>query len=141
MTAAHDQKLTVHILCHIPEHEPRESDPHYAAFRNARTRMAAAGLLVCAVPSCKYPGPIELHHQLIEFSMQGGVDVAKFDEVYGLHLDAVSFADFVNSPGNLEPLCAVHHRTHLGIHAIPGPLWDAIRVWKDDLPPAAEVKP
>lgn len=138
MTEAHDQTLTLHVLCHIPEHAPRASDPHYKAFNAARRRMKKAGLLVCAVPACRYAGPIELHHSKVEFSLQAGVDINKFNEVYGLHLDDDSFADFINGPGNLEPLCAVHHRTHLGIHALPGPLWDAMRVWRDDLPPPAE---
>lgn len=30
-------------------------------------------------------------------------------------------------------------RTHLGVHALPGPLWAAIRVWKADMAPPAEA--
>lgn len=31
MTAAHDQRLTLHFVTHVPEHAPRADDPHYRA--------------------------------------------------------------------------------------------------------------
>ena len=136
---AHDQKTTIHLLEHIPAHEPRESDPHYHLFNQVKARMKSAGLLKCAIFGCQYPGPIELHHSKIEFSLVGGVDLAKFNELYGLHLDDQSFQDYVESEGNLECLCSVHHRTRLGIHELPEPFWNAIRVWRGDLQPPAEV--
>ena len=140
MTDAHDQRLTLHLLCHIPAHEPRESDPHYHLFNAAKQRLKKAGLMKCAIPDCKFPGPLELHHEKIEYSLQGGVDIDKFNELYGLHLDGdEAFRQYIESEGNLEILCAVHHRTHMGIHSLPGPLWGAIRVWKSGLQPPAEV--
>ena len=45
------------------------------------------------------------------------------------------------SPGNLEVLCANHHRAHYGIHVIPGPLWEALRFHKTGTGPAAEFIP
>lgn len=140
MVAAHDQRTTVHVLEHIPAHEPREDDPHYALFHQAKARMKAAGLLKCAIHGCTYPGPIELHHDKIEFSLIGGVDLDAFNEFYGLHLGDEQFQEYVEGPGNLEPLCSVHHRTRLGVHELPGPFWGAIRVWRADLPPPAEVE-
>lgn len=140
MTAAHDQALTLHLVAHYPDHEPRESDPHYKAFHAARRRMAAAGLLVCAIPGCTHPGPIELHHSHVEFAMQGGVDVAELDRHFGLHLSDAEFADWVNSPANLEPLCKFHHTGPEGVHVLPTPFWEVLRVWRQDLQPPAEEK-
>lgn len=140
MTDAHDQHETLHFLCHYPEHAPREQDPNYHLFNEARRRMKAAGLLKCVIEGCTYPGPIELHHAKIEFSLSSGVDLDKFNRLYGLHLSDEEFARYVEQEGNLEALCAVHHRTHMGVHALPGPLWAAIRVWKASLPPPAEVE-
>jgi hypothetical protein len=141
MTDAHDQRLTLHILCHIPAHEPRESDPHYKLFHQAKERLRKQGLLNCAIDGCTYPGPMELHHEKIEYSLSGGVDITKFNKLYGLHLDDAEFADFIEGPGNLEVLCPCHHRTHMGVHCLPEPLWNAIRVWRADLAPAAETEP
>jgi hypothetical protein len=138
VTVAHDQSLTLRLLCHIPEHEPRKGDPHYAVFNATKRRMRAAGLLRCAIAGCTYPGPIELNHSKIEFSLQGGVDLGTFDDVWGLALTAEEFADYIEGPGNLEPLCPVHHRTHLGVHALPEPFWQAVRVWRADMAPPAE---
>jgi hypothetical protein len=42
------------------------------------------------------------------------------------------------SPGNLEPLCEVHHRTHFGVHVIPGPLWEPLRYRRANVKPPAE---
>lgn len=100
--------------------------------------MQAQGLLKCAISGCTYPGPIELHHSIIEFSLQGGVDVAKLDEVFGLKLTDADFKVWVESPGNLEALCPTHHRTHMGVHVLPEPFWNAVRVWRSDMQPPAE---
>ena len=140
MTDAHDQTTTIHLLEHIPAHEPRETDPHYALFNQAKARMKKLGLMKCALAGCTFPGPMELHHDKIEFSLQGGVDLAEFNRAYGLHLaDDEAFRSYIEGPGNLECLCSVHHRTRLGVHELPAPFWNALRVWKADLPPPAEV--
>jgi hypothetical protein len=141
MTEAHDHTVSLRIVEHTPAHEPREGDPHFMAFRAARRRLKAAGLLRCVV--CGSTGtpeqPIELHHSRVEFSFQNGVDVGKLNELYGLHLDDASFADWINSPGNCEPLCVTHHRGLEAVHLLPEPVWNAVRVWRDDLPPVAEA--
>lgn len=139
-TEAHDQKDTIHLIEHVPEHEPRKGDPHYHLFNQAKARMKKLGLLKCAIDGCTYPGPIELHHNKVEFSLQSGVDLDKFNRYYGLHLaNDEEFRDYIESEGNLEPLCSVHHRTHLGVHRLPEPFWQAIRVWKGDMKPPAEA--
>lgn len=140
MTEAHEQTTTIHLLEHVQAHEAREDDPHYGLFLAAKRRIKKLGLDVCAIPDCTFPGPMELHHDKVEFSEQGGVDLTKFNEAYGLHLaDNEAFKAYIEGPGNLEVLCPVHHRTHLGVHVLPGPFWNALRVWKSGLPPPAEV--
>ena len=136
---AHDQHETIHLLCHYPAHEPRQSDSHYHLFEAARRRIKAAGLWRCAIDGCTFPGPLEAHHEKIEFAMQGGVDLDRFNRLYGLHLIDSEFADYIEGEGNLEILCPVHHRTHMGVHSLPAPLWNAVRVWRADFAPPAEV--
>ena len=139
-TPAHEQRTTIHLLLHVPAHEPREDDPHYAAFNEMKARMKKLGLLVCQIPGCTLPGPIEVHHSEVEFAFQGGVDLALFNKAYGLHLSADEFAAWVEGPGNAEPLCPVHHRGKLGIHDLPEPDWKLLRVWRPDCAPPAEVQ-
>jgi hypothetical protein len=140
VTAAHDQGGAAQWIAHVPAHEPRESDPHYHLFRQARERMKRLGLLKCAIPGCAYPGPIELHHTHLEFSLAGGVDLELASKAFGAHFeDDDEFAAWIESPANLEPLCPMHHRSHLGVHVLPGPLWEPLRVWRKDLPPPAEA--
>lgn len=136
---AHDQRMTVHILTHIPAHEPRETDPHYHLFTAAKTRMKRQGLWKCAINDDYCGGNIELHHSHIEFSQANASDLDKVNKAFGLHLDNdEEFQEWIESPGNLEPLCEVHHRTHYGVHVIPGPLWEPLRYRKANAKPAAE---
>lgn len=140
MPGAHNQKTTIHIWEHIQPHEPRKSDPHYSIFLRTKRRLQRQRLMKCAIPGCSFPGPMELHHRKVEFSEQGGVDLVKFNEYYGLNLaDDEAFKEYIEGPGNLEVLCPTHHRTRLGVHELPGPFWEILRVWKDELPPPAEV--
>ena len=141
MVDAHEQKMTLHFTEHVPAHEPRESDPHYHLFDAAKKRIKAMGLWRCAVPVGPHHPQLELHHRLIEFSLQGGVDLDRFNEHYGLHLaDDEEFRAYIESPGALEVLCVYHHRTRFGVHVLPGPEWEPLRVWRDDVAPPAEVE-
>jgi len=141
VTEAHDQKLTLHLVTHIPEHEPRETDPHYHLFEQAKRRIKAAGLWRCAIGDDYCSGPLELHHSHIEFSQINATDLNKVNTAFGLHLDDAGFQAWVESPSNLEVLCAVHHRTHFGVHVIPGPLWEPLRYRRAGAQPAAEFVP
>jgi hypothetical protein len=139
VTEAHDQRLTVHILTHVPEHQPRETDPHYNLFIAAKARMKRQGLWRCAINDDYCGGNIELHHSHIEFSQVGAADLDKVNQAFGLHLERDDdFQEWIESPGNLEPLCEVHHRTHYGVHVIPGPLWEPLRYRKAHAKPSAE---
>lgn len=105
-TPAHDQGMTIHLVMHVPEHLPREGDPHYAAFHAAKARIKKLGLNVCIIAGCTFPGPMELHHSHLEFSLAAGCDLDKVNSTYGLHLaNDEEFQVWIESPGNLEVLC------------------------------------
>jgi hypothetical protein len=128
VTAAHDQMMTIHVETHVPDHAPREDDPHYHLFEQAKARLKRQGLWKCIINDELCGGEPELHHTYIEFSQINEVDPKRVQEALGLHFDSdEDFQKWAESPGNLEVLCANHHRTHYGIHVIPGPLWEALR--------------
>lgn len=139
MTAAHDQSLTIHLLAHIPDHAPREDDPHYHLFEQAKSRLKRQGLWKCVIADDLCSGESELHHSYLEFSQINGSDPAKIEKLLGLHFeDDEEFQQWAESPGNLEVLCAAHHRTHYGIHVVPEPLWNALRFKKAGMPAPVE---
>ena len=95
-TPAHFQTL---VLCArlrewVPEHEPRESDPHYTLFRAAKKKMRQLELPCwrCGVhyadlvsqhgaPTDANPlgaYQLEAHHSDLEFSLLNAVDVARW---------------------------------------------------------------
>ncbi len=141
-TLEHDQMLTVHILTHVPEHSPREDDPHYHLFEQAKARLKRQGMWKCIIDDDLCDGDPELHHTHVEFSQINQVDEKKIMQALGLHFETdEDFQKWAESPGNLEVLCANHHRAHYGIHVIPGPLWEALRFHKTGTGPAAEFVP
>jgi hypothetical protein len=139
VTAAHDQKLTIHLLAHVPEHSPREDDPHYHLFEAAKARLKRQGLWKCALNDDLCSGQPELHHMHVEFSQQNGADPQKVEAAFGLHFASDDdFAAWIESPGNLEVLCAAHHRTHYGVHVVPAALWETLRWHRAGQPAAVE---
>jgi hypothetical protein len=141
-TLEHDQMLTVHVLTHVPEHSPREDDPHYHLFEQAKARLKRQGMWKCIIDDDLCDGEPELHHTHVEFSQINQVDEKKIMQALGLHFETdEDFQKWAESPGNLEVLCANHHRAHYGIHVIPGPLWEALRFHKTGTGPAAEFIP
>jgi hypothetical protein len=142
LTLEHDQMMTVHILTHVPEHAPRTDDPHYHLFELAKARLKKQGLWKCLIDDDLCEGGPELHHTHVEFSQINQVDESKIQQALGLHFTSdEEFQKWAESPGNLEVLCANHHRAHYGIHVIPGPLWEALRFHKTGTGPAAEFVP
>jgi hypothetical protein len=140
MTDAHKEKLNIHLITSIPEHAPREDDPNYHLFNNAKNRIKRQGLWKCIINDDLCSGEPELHHSFIEFSQINDMDPDKVAKAFGLHFENdQDFQNFIESPGNLEVLCAAHHRTHFGIHQIPAPLWETFRFRKTGTEPAAEV--
>jgi hypothetical protein len=142
VTAAHDQAMTLHILSHIPDHQPREDDPHYHLFEQAKDRLKRQHLWKCIINDELCDGAPELHHTYIEFSQINEVDPEKVQKALGLHFENdEDFQVWAESPGNLEVLCVAHHRAHYGIHMMPGPLWEAVRFRKKGTQAAAEFVP
>ena len=140
MTDAHDQNMTLHILAHIPEHDPRQSDPNYKYFLQAKKKIKAAGLWKCVINDDLCGGEPELHHTHVEFSQIPNADIKKIEAYFGLNFkDDAEFQQWLESPGNLEVLCTNHHRTHYGIHALPHALWETMRFRKNGTLPAAEI--
>jgi hypothetical protein len=139
VTVAHQQALTLHMLTHIPTHHPREQDPHYHLFEQAKARLKRQGMWKCIIDDDLCEGTPELHHTHVEFSQINAVDTDLIEKQLGLHFaNDEEFQVWVESPGNLEVLCANHHRAHYGIHVIPGPLWEAVRFRKKGSVAAAE---
>ena len=139
MTDAHSTPLTLRIMTNVPEHEPRESDPHYHLFNEAKARIKKQGLWKCAIADDLCSGQMELHHSYIEFSQINNTDPVRLEHAFGVHFaNDEDFQKWLESPDNLEVLCEGHHRTHFGIHSIPAPLWQALRFRKVGTAPAAE---
>ena len=132
--------MNLHLVVSVPEHEPRESDPHYHLFNQAKARLKKQGLWKCVINDDMCSGTPELHHSHIEFSQINNADLHKVEAAFGLHFDTdEDFQKWIESPGNLEVLCSAHHRTKFGIHEIPAPLWETFRYRKAGTAPAAEV--
>jgi hypothetical protein len=141
VTEAHDQRLTVHIVAAVPEHEPRPGDPHYDLFQKATARLKRQHLWKCAINDDYCAGEIELHHTHIEATPFKNIDLKRVNEAFGLHLDDDdAFQEWIESPGNLEALCVMHHRGHYGVHMLPHPLWEPLRYRKRSVKPSAEVE-
>jgi hypothetical protein len=142
MVDAHDQRLTLHIVEHIQAHDPREDDPHYHLFTEARARLKRLGLLKCALDDDYCGGVPELHHVHVPFAQQNASDWHRVNAALGLHIASDDeFAEWIESPGNLEVLCTNHHRTHFGIHVLPAALWEPLRYLRKGIQPGAEFVP
>lgn len=135
---AHEQAMTLHVVASVPSHEPREGDPYYRLFEQAKARLKRQGLWKCVLDDHYCAGVPELHHSHLEFSQVNASDFHKVNQALGLHLeDDDEFAAWCEGPDNLEVLCTNHHRTHLGVHMIPGPLWQPMRYRKAGVEPPA----
>lgn len=128
---AHEAEVTIRFIERWPAHEPREKDPHYKLFHQAKARIKKLGLLVCNVESDYHVGQIELHHDKVEFAHVNDIDLEKFNRAYGLHLSDEAFQEYVEMEGNLEPLCVLHHRGQEGVHSLPTPEWNVLRTSTD----------
>lgn len=138
LVPAHEQAMTLHVVASVPEHEPRDGDPHYKLFEQAKARLKRQGLWKCVLSDHYCAGVPELHHSHLEFSQVNASDFHKVNQALGLHLeDDDEFAAWCESPGNLEVLCSAHHRTAYGVHVLPGPLWEPMRFRKAGLEPPA----
>ena len=131
VTDAHDQAVTNRYVVHYPDHEPRESDPHYKDFNHFRKTHVATAICHFAelrhgdVSECA--GGLELHHGIIEFSLMNAVDLALLEADYPGISDPETLGAWVESEVNLVFYCAKHHRGHGGIHHASASDWVAER--------------
>jgi len=133
--AAHNKNITVRFIERWPAHPPRKSDPYNKVFEAAKKRLKALGAYKCAVNSNYHWGKLEAHHSLVEeaHALAGEIDLQKFNDLYKLSLASDDeLMDYINSPGGLEILCELHHRGQEGVHSLPEPEWNVLRVAKDD---------
>jgi hypothetical protein len=119
MTEAHDQITTNSYVVHYPQHEPRESDPHYVDFNAYRRKTHKTAQ--CALGShrndfSECDGGLELHHAHIEFSLQNGVNLKWLETDYPGVSNPDEVGAWVESAENLVWLCEKHHRGAGGIH-------------------------
>jgi hypothetical protein len=133
MTKAHDQATTHHYTMHYPEHPPRTGDPHYVDFNHYRkTHIATAK---CAfydsADKDRCTDQLELHHKIIEFSLQNGVDFAVLEKDYPGISDPDHVGAWVESDPNFEFLCSFHHRGHSGVHVASASDFAAARYVKE----------
>lgn len=135
ITAAHSQRVTNTYQLTYPDHEPRATDPHYKAFATyRRLHIAEATCLVgqrvgfdeCAdalgegipiQPQFGTPGRgLEAHHKVLEFALLNSVDLKALQVDFPFLVDSAAVQAWAETAGNLEFICAKHHRGSGGIH-------------------------
>ena len=127
---AHDQAATHRYLIHYPPHEPRETDPHYAAFEEFKRRTRDTPAWKCRVgdrigfDECE--GGIEVHHHPIEFALINAVDFEALAKDYPALKDPTQVSAWAESDAGLMLLCVRHHRSAgAGAHAVAFADWEA----------------
>jgi hypothetical protein len=144
-TPAHDQNVTHRYTVHYPDHEPRESDPHYRDFNAYRRRTKDAAQ--CSIGAhradfseCSLDKPLELHHAHIEFSLQNGVDLKWLEADYPGVSDPATIGAWVESANNLIWLCEAHHRGAGGIHVAAASDFEAEKYVRNLISSITETK-
>lgn len=135
--AAHVMKVTRRYTVHVPEHGPREHDPHKADFDEFKRRRKTAGSwhcdfadqYRCASDECDLAHPLEAHHSVIEYAAQSGVNIALLEQFYP-GVSSMGVGAWIDSPNNLMLLCRWHHRGHGGIHTVSASDWEAYKFVK-----------
>ena len=136
MTNKHSQHVAHRYTVNYPEHEPRESDPHYVDFHHWRN--AHIGTARCAFGVARggdfsecHPGPdswphgLECHHSVLEYAVQNSVDLALLERDYPGVSDPDSLGAWVESGDNLVFYCTMHHRGPGGVHNASASDWVA----------------
>ncbi len=133
--AAHAQTIAHNYVVHYPEHPARTSDPNYVDFEAyARANKPTAK---CAFwnsadsDQCTLDKPLELHHKVIEFSLQNGIDLAVLEADYPGISNPSEVGAWVESGTNFEWLCQYHHRGAGGVHNASSSDFTAERYVKD----------
>lgn len=133
--AAHSQKISHQYIVHFPDHAPRTGDPHYIDFEHYHKLHEATAKCAFAdsadADQCVLDKPLELHHRIIEFSLQNGVDFATLEKDYPGISDPTQVGAWVESDTNFEWLCQFHHRGHGGVHTASASDYGSERYVKD----------
>lgn len=124
MIGAHDQQAVHRYTIHFPDHEPRESDPHYKDFDHLRRTLKAdpkrwrcdIGTLRGDYSECDLHSPLELHHAHIEFALTNAVELKWLANAYPGVDTPEEVGAWVESAENLQVLCRFHHRGAGGVH-------------------------
>lgn len=122
---AHDRHEGHRYWVHFPEHPARKGDPHYVDFDHYHRKHRATarcyvgeriGFQDCrdaqGVP-CPAPGDggqqrgLELHHHVIEFSLQNGVSFNALEVDYPGISDKTTVGGWVESDANFRWLCVL----------------------------------
>lgn len=131
----HGRRQTIQLRWQEPPHPGREADPDYRLFeRRRRALRRNPAQWRCTVPGCRR-GDLELHH-IVPYALQTGVDLAALNERDGLSVTPATFAAWLHGPRNTRLLCAEHHDL---VHSVPAAAWEALTVWRADLPPPVVV--
>ena len=134
-TPAHDQKITHSYVVHYPDHYPRVGDPHYIDFEHYRASHIATAKCAYANGAdgdqCTTDKPLELHHKVIEFSLQNGVDFAVLEKDYPGISNPDEVGAWVESDQNFIFYCTFHHRGHGGVHTASSSDFEAEKYVKD----------
>lgn len=131
--AAHSQSTTHNYLMHYPEHPARPDDPHYVDFEAYRRNHIASAqcLYKSSADGDQCTDQLELHHKIVEFSLQNGVDLAVLEKDFPGISDPSQVGAWVESDPNFEWLCSFHHRGHGGVHVASSSDFQAEKYVKD----------
>lgn len=133
MTDAHSQKTSHNYTMHYPEHPPRTSDPHYVDFEHYRKTHIknAKCAFYDSANAEECTNQLELHHKIIEFSLQNGVDFAVLEKDFPGISNPNEIGAWVETDKNFEWLCSFHHRGHGGVHVASSSDFEAEKYVKD----------
>jgi hypothetical protein len=137
---AHIQKVTHTYFIDYPDHEERADDPHYKDFHHWREATKSTAKCVvgqhrddyseCYPPPEHWPIGLEVHHSVIEFAVQNGIDLAWLERDFPGVSDPNSIGAWVESPVNLEWRCVFHHRGVGGVHTLTASDYEGVKYVK-----------
>lgn len=137
VTPAHSQQVTNHYHIAYPAHEPRETDPHYAAFDAYRRAHLAEAVCYTGArvgfDECA-PG-LELHHHYLEFAVLNSVSIPALEVDFPNLTDPDKVGAWAESDANFLWLCAKHHRGFGGVHHAAAADWQAAQYVQNLLTP------
>ena len=156
--SGHSTPKTLREIAYYPEHGPRDSDPNYKVFHEARHHLidvlgvgcwiggATKAQIETGLPEdhrCHGATGLEAHHHIAEYAGLNEIDwrkvAADFPQL-GITSDE-EFLRAAESDGGLLILCSKHHRApYHGIHAITEPVWKLDRYARDEWEFEAEPK-